>query len=91
MLVDMRTPRGKELFDGVFDGRTIYRDDFYRNTLIADILLRNGKTAEQGLNFAIKAFKSKPCRTSSLQLSAQSDSVHCGIRLMNLQRILCGI
>ncbi len=66
MLIDMRTPRGKELFDGVFDGRTIYRDDFYRNILIADILLRNEKTAEQGLNFAIKAFKSKPCRTSAL-------------------------
>ena len=64
ILVDIRTPRGKELFDGVFDGRTIYRDDFYRNIIIADILLRNEKTAEQGFNFAVKAFKSKPCRTS---------------------------
>ena len=68
MLVDIRTPRGKELFDGVFDGRTIYRDDFYRNVVIADILLRNEKTAEQGFDFAVKAFKSNPCRTSVLEI-----------------------
>jgi len=66
MLVDIRTPRGKELFDGAFDGRTIYRDDFYRNTVMAEILLSNEKTAEQGFSFAARAFKSKPCRTSVL-------------------------
>lgn len=68
LFVDTRTSRGKELLDGVFDGRTIYRDEFYRNTAIAEMLLKNEKTAEQGFNFALKAFKSNPCRTSILEI-----------------------
>ena len=48
--------------------KTIYRDDFYRNIVLANILLQNEQTAEQGFDFAVKAFKAYPCRTSILEV-----------------------
>jgi hypothetical protein len=35
LFVDVRTPRGKELFDGIFNGKTLYPDDFHRNLILA--------------------------------------------------------
>jgi hypothetical protein len=70
LFVDIRTPRGRELFDGLFDGRTVCRNEFSKNLVLADVLLRNEKTAEQGFEFALKAFQSNPSRASIVTILA---------------------
>ncbi len=59
LLVDITTPQGKELFDGVFNGRTFYPDGFSENLSKAHnwLLFAEGKNAkQQGLDFAFEAF-----------------------------------
>ena len=63
MLVDVTTPQGRELFDGIRSGKTLYPDDFSKNLVIAHNMLSFGKGKDakrQGLDFAIKAFNSRP-------------------------------
>jgi len=59
LLVDITTPQGKELFDGVFNGKTLYPDGFSENLVKARfwLLFARGKNVkQQGLDFAFKAF-----------------------------------
>jgi hypothetical protein len=63
LFIDVTTPQGKELFEGIFNGKTLYPDEFFKDLIIAYNMLSFGKdTAEkkQGLDFAIKAFKLHP-------------------------------
>jgi hypothetical protein len=67
LYVDISTPRGKEIFEGIADGRTIYPEPCYRNIMIAHNSLLFEDTAEQletGLKCAISAFDSEPSRTA---------------------------
>jgi hypothetical protein len=66
LFVDVSTPRGKQLFDGIEDGNSIYPDEVYRDIMIAHNSLLYEKTAERltrGLEFAIKAYEADPTRT----------------------------
>ena len=59
LFVDITTPQGKQLFEGISTGKTLYPDDFTKSLIFAHYLLLPGrdKTAhKQGLDFAIKAF-----------------------------------
>ncbi len=64
LFVDAKTSRGRELFDGISNGKTLYPDDFSRNLTLAHNLFLfagNDKTKrKQALDFAIKAFESNP-------------------------------
>jgi len=63
LYVDVRTPRGKELFDGIFNGKTIYPDDFHRNLICAHswLFYRRGiDEKRKGFDFAVKAFNLNP-------------------------------
>ena len=63
LFVDTTAARGKELFEGIFNGQTIYPDEFSKNLYLAHIafLFGQGKvTEQQGLEFAIKAFELNP-------------------------------
>ncbi len=63
LFVDVRTPRGKELFDGIFDGKTLYPDDYHRNLICAHswLFYRRGiAEKKKGFDFAVKAFKLNP-------------------------------
>jgi hypothetical protein len=63
LFVDRTTPQGKELLEGIFNGKTRYPDDFSRNLIIAHNMLFFGveeDTKKRGLDFAIKAFESNP-------------------------------
>ncbi len=63
LYVDVRTPRGKELFDGIFNGTTIYPDDFHRNLICAHgwLFYRLGiDEKRKGFDFAVKAFNLNP-------------------------------
>jgi hypothetical protein len=63
LYVDVRTPRGKELFDGIFNGKTLYPDDFHENLIRARswLFYRRGiAEKKKGFDFAVKAFKLNP-------------------------------
>lgn len=66
LLVDISTPRGKQLFDGIEDGNTIYPNEVFRDIMIAHNSLLFENTPERltrGLGFAIKAYDADPTRT----------------------------
>ena len=68
LFVDITTPQGRELFEGIFNGKTLYPDEFSRNLVIAHVLLSNENSAEQGLDFAIKAFELEPSEAPILEM-----------------------
>ena len=60
ILVDIRTPQGKKLYDGILTGDTIYPDKFHENLIRAFKLLLYEPTLndkKQGLEYAMKAFE----------------------------------
>lgn len=71
LYVDIRTPRGRELFEGIFDGTTIYPDDYHKNLIQAHSWLAyRSKESERkkGLGFAIEAFNLNPSPTPLLEI-----------------------
>ncbi|MHC4456054.1 MAG: hypothetical protein ACYS0I_03010 [Planctomycetota bacterium] len=71
LFVDVTTPQGKELITGIFNGKTLYPDEFSKNLILAHhmFLIANNKnapnkqrldSATKGLDFAIKAFELDP-------------------------------
>jgi hypothetical protein len=67
LFVNARTKRGRELFDGMFNGNTIYPDEFSKNLTKAHNLFYfsgNDKTKrKQALDFTFKAFELNPSQT----------------------------
>jgi hypothetical protein len=66
LFVDISTPRGKQLFDGIEDGNTIYPNESFRDIMIAHNTLIYENTPERltrGLEHAIKAYVANPTRT----------------------------
>jgi hypothetical protein len=60
LYVDITTPQGKALFDGIFDGSNIYPDDYHKNLIRAHSWLyyRMGiAEKKKGFDFAVKAFE----------------------------------
>lgn len=71
LYVDIRTPRGKELFEGIFNGKTIYPDDYHTNLIRAHswFYYRRGiEEKKKALDFAIKAFNLNPMPTTILEI-----------------------
>ncbi|TSA53030.1 MAG: hypothetical protein D4R45_06250 [Planctomycetaceae bacterium] len=71
LYVDIRTPRGKELFEGIFKGTTIYPDDYHKNLIRAHswFYYRPGiEEKKKALDFAITAFKLNPMPTTILEI-----------------------
>jgi len=66
LFVDITTPQGQEVHKGIFADKTLYPDDdFSKNLIVAHnmLLFGSGKAEKkQGLDYAIKAFVSKPSR-----------------------------
>ena len=63
LFVDVRTPQGKELFDGIFNGKTLYPDDFHANLIRAHSRLyyrRGIAEKKKGFDFAVQAFNLNP-------------------------------
>jgi hypothetical protein len=59
LFIDVTTPQGKELFEGIFNGKTLYPDEFSKDLIIAYNIV-GGTAKKQGLDFAIKAFNLYP-------------------------------
>lgn len=63
ILVDIETEKGKSLYEGIFNGETVFPDEFSKNFTIAlDILARTNDTekVKQGLEYAAKALEQDP-------------------------------
>ncbi|MBA7484740.1 hypothetical protein ES707_20270 [subsurface metagenome] len=63
LFVDIRTPQGKALYDGIFNGKTLYADDYHRNFIRAHSRLhyrRGIAEKKKGFDFAVKAFNLNP-------------------------------
>ncbi|MBN2456312.1 MAG: hypothetical protein JXB29_07250, partial [Sedimentisphaerales bacterium] len=63
IFVDTTTDRGRQLFDGIFNGETIYPDQFSKNLIMGHNMFILGKTEaekKQGMELLVKAFRSKP-------------------------------
>ena len=66
LFVDIRTAQGRELYDGIFNGKTIYPDDFHKNLIYAHswLFYRRGiNEKKKGFDFAVKAFNLNPSPT----------------------------
>jgi hypothetical protein len=69
--VNVNTTRGRELFQGVFNGDTIYPDSFHENLIRAHTWLlyyRDRDKRKEGLQFAIDAFNDKPSQAPMLEI-----------------------
>ena len=71
LFVDVRTPRGRELFDGIFNGKTIYPDEYHKKLIRAHSWLyyRQGiEEKKKALDYAITAFELNPMPTTTLEI-----------------------
>jgi hypothetical protein len=59
IFVDVTTPQGKELLEGILSGKTLYPDEFTKDIIIAYRMYAVGQR-KQSLDFAIKAFNLLP-------------------------------
>jgi hypothetical protein len=70
--VNVRTPRGEELFQGIFNGKTIYPDDFHRNLIRAHswftYYYQDLEKRKEGLKYAIDAFNEKPSPAPMMEI-----------------------
>ncbi|UCG46973.1 MAG: hypothetical protein JSU94_15920 [Phycisphaerales bacterium] len=63
IFVDITTPQGKQLFDGISSGKTLFPDEFSKNLTIAHNLLvyrRSDQPASLILDYAVRAFRENP-------------------------------
>ncbi|MBN1806640.1 MAG: hypothetical protein JW837_15430 [Sedimentisphaerales bacterium] len=78
LYVDTKTPQGKALFDGIFDGKTIYPDEFHGNLIRAHswfIYRRGVAEKKKGFDFAVKAFELQQSPASMLEIILLASSV----------------
>ena len=71
LYVDIRTPQGRKLFEGIFNGSTVYPDDYHRNLIKTHswLLFRPGiEEKKKGLDFAFEAFYEKPSQIAMLEI-----------------------
>ncbi|HPC93350.1 MAG TPA: hypothetical protein PLU87_00280 [Sedimentisphaerales bacterium] len=70
LFVNVTTERGKELFGGMFTGRTTYPDEFTANFSVGHNLLLSAEASQrqQGLDMVIKAFHLDPSPGPMLDL-----------------------
>ncbi|MBN2182442.1 MAG: hypothetical protein JW715_11060, partial [Sedimentisphaerales bacterium] len=69
--VNVKTPPGRKLFEGIFTGETSYPDDYHRNLIRAYSWLLYYGTEEkrkEGLKFAIDAFNENPSSAPMLEI-----------------------
>jgi hypothetical protein len=71
IFVDVNTSRGRELFEGMFNGKTIYPDQFHQNLIRAHSWLlyyRDTEKRKEGLSYAIEAFNAKPSQAPMMEI-----------------------
>ncbi len=64
--VDIKTPQGRALWEGIWTGATVYPDEYYKDLMIAHRSLTVGNNIaarKEGLDAAIRALRKMPSRT----------------------------
>ncbi len=77
IFVDITTPRGLELFEGIFRGTTLYPDDYHKNLIRAHswlLYLNDAEHRKEGLAFAIEALNENPSPTAMLEIMVNAAS-----------------
>lgn len=75
MFADISTEKGRELYKGMFDGKTVFPDDFSRSLTLAESILITAQDvnyAKPGLALAIKAVELKPSQRAMNLVTAYS-------------------
>jgi hypothetical protein len=78
LFVDITTPQGQALFNGVFNGKTLFPDLFTEHLIKARLwlLFVEGEDAkQQGLDFAFDAFNLNPSPTPLLEILANTTRI----------------
>jgi len=72
LFVDITTPQGKELVEGIFNGKTLYTDEFAKDIIMAQRMLSVSDMAakKQGFDFAVKAFDLQPSQVAMQMILA---------------------
>ncbi|UCF15057.1 MAG: hypothetical protein JSW59_16735 [Phycisphaerales bacterium] len=73
ILVDITTQQGKELFDGIFTGDTIYPDEYHKNLILSHCWLLHGSSLadkRKGFEYAKTAFELTPSPTPLFEVLA---------------------
>ena len=71
LFVDITTPQGKRLFEGIFNGKNIYPDEFCKNLIIGHSMLRLGKdnkARREGLDYTEKAMALQPSQAAMQEI-----------------------
>jgi len=71
LFVDVTTPQGRDLYDGMSNGKTVFPDEFCKNLTLAHNLLLFGKGAaakNQGLDLVFKAYSVNPSPAAMLEV-----------------------
>ncbi len=71
LYVDINTPQGKNLFEGILNGSVVYPDQFSKNLILAHNTILYGSSQQdrkEGLDFAIKAFEFEPSQAPVQQI-----------------------
>jgi hypothetical protein len=70
LFVDVNTPQGKALYDGVFTGRTVYPNEFAADLSLGHnlLLLVDAEQRKRGLDLVMKAFESQPSPTAMIEM-----------------------
>jgi len=71
LFVDVRTPQGRKLLEGIWTGKTYYPNDFSLNLIKAHRRLTYGRTAaehKEGLDYALAALKLHPSAAAMQKL-----------------------
>jgi len=69
IFVDINTPQGAELFEGISTGRTLYPDEFHKNLVLGHHLLNqpDAKDRQTGFDLMTKAFDENPSPAPMLE------------------------
>ena len=69
LFVDITTPQGAELFEGISTGKTLYPDEYHKNLILGHHLLnqRTTKDKQAGFDLIKKAFNENPSPAPMLE------------------------
>jgi hypothetical protein len=73
LFVDVTTPRGKELFEGIFTGKTLYPNEYDRDLILARsyyLYFPDLTDRKKGFDYAVKAFDLEASPTPMLEIMA---------------------
>jgi hypothetical protein len=87
LYVDITTPQGRELFEGIKNDKTIYPDEFTKDLIKAHNLLVSAEgqaDPRMAFDFAVKAFGISPSQAPLQELIALSSYGDLGLQVYNM-------